>query len=66
MIFSNNRFTTRMCPFTTLLYTYVYLHVNDLMEVLRQEEIGLRVDNLIIPGLMFADALVITAENLQI
>ena len=51
---------------TTLLYTYVYLHVNDLMEVLRQEEIGLRVDNLIIPGLMFADDLVITAENLQI
>ena len=63
MIFGNNRFTTRMCPFTTTIYS---LHVNDLMEVLRQEEIGLRVDNLIFPGLMFADALVITAENLQI
>ena len=42
------------------------MHVNDLMEVLRQEKIGVRVDNLIIPGLMFADALVITAEILQI
>ena len=33
------------------------------MEVLRQEEIGVRVDNLIILGLMFADDLVITAEK---
>ena len=63
MIFGNNRFTTRMCPFTTTIYS---LHVNDLMEVLRQKEIGVRVDNLIIQSLMFADDLVITAEKLQI
>ena len=46
------------CVLSPLLFS---LYVNDLMEVLRQEEIGVRVDNLIIPGLMFADDLVITA-----
>ena len=48
------------CVLSPLLFS---LYVNGLMEVLRQEEIGVRVDNLIIPGLMFADDLVITAEK---
>ena len=48
------------CVLSPLLFS---LYVNDLMEVLRREEIGVRVDNLIIPGLMFADDLVITAEK---
>ena len=33
------------------------------MEVLKWEEIGVGVDNLIIPGLMFAENLVITADK---
>ena len=48
------------CVLSPLLFS---LYVNDLMEVLRCEEIGVRVDNSIIPGLMFADDLVIKAEE---
>ena len=33
------------------------------MEVLRWEEIGVRIDNLKTPGLLFADDLVITSEK---
>ena len=33
------------------------------MGVLRREEIGVRIDSLIIPGLLLADDLVITAEK---
>ena len=48
------------CVLSPLLFS---LYVNDLMEVLRREEIGIRIDNLTIPGLLFADDLVITAEK---
>ena len=59
MIFGNNRLR-QGCVLSPLLFS---LYVNDLMKVIRREEIGVRVDNLIIPGLMFADDLVMTAEK---
>ena len=41
-----------MHPFTTINFS---LYVNDLMGVLRREEIGVRIDHLIILSLLFAD-----------
>ena len=48
------------CVLSPILFS---VYVNDLMEELRRENVGIKVNGIRIPGLMFADDIVIFAES---